>query len=84
MSATTTYSLLCFGIARDITGTGRLSLTLADDGTVGDLRRELEKRYPDFTTLVSYAIARNETYATDQEVLGPGDVLAVIPPVSGG
>lgn len=78
------YTLLCFGVARDIAAGPRLSLDLPDAATVADLRQRLETTYPAFTELVSYAIARNESYAGDEEILTPGDVLAIIPPVSGG
>ena len=79
-----TYTLLCFGVARDITGASSVTLHLRPRPTVADLRAKLTEEYPAFGELVSFAIARNEEYATDAEALAPGDTLAVIPPVSGG
>jgi len=79
-----TYTLLCFGVARDITGSPTVSLHLRPRPNVADLRRQLIADYPAFGQLVSFAIARNEAYATDDEVIVAGDTLAIIPPVSGG
>ena len=41
-------------------------------------------KYPQLENINSYAIAVNESYATDEIVLKENDVVAVIPPVSGG
>lgn len=79
-----TFTLLCFGIARDITGAGNLSLDLRPRPTIADIRQQLVADYPAFGELVSFAIARNEEYAADDEVVETGDILAIIPPVSGG
>jgi molybdopterin converting factor small subunit len=79
-----TYTLLCFGVARDITSASSVSLQLRPRPTVADLRAALLAKYPAFGELVSFAIARNEAYAEDGEVVDSGDALAIIPPVSGG
>lgn len=78
------YTLLCFGVARDLTGGGSITLALPEKATVADLRSAIIAEYPAFSELVSFAIARNEAYATDGEELAVGDTLAIIPPVSGG
>ncbi|TXF90736.1 MoaD/ThiS family protein [Neolewinella aurantiaca] len=77
-------TLLCFGVARDITGAGNVSLHLRPRPSVADVRQQLIADYPAFGELVSFAIARNEEYADPDEVVENGDVLAIIPPVSGG
>lgn len=74
----------CFGVARDIAGGPYLTLPPPAGGTVGDLRRELLSAYPAFGELVSFAIARNEEYAGDEEPIETGDQLVIIPPVAGG
>jgi molybdopterin synthase sulfur carrier subunit len=79
-----TITLLCFGVARDITGVGNLSLHLRPRPSIADVREQLIAEYPAFGELVSFAIARNEEYAANDEVVEKGDVLAIIPPVSGG
>ena len=79
-----TYTLLCFGIARDIAGAGKLSLHLRPRPSIADVRQQLIADYPALGELVSFAIARNEAYAAADEVVESGDVLAIIPPVSGG
>lgn len=79
-----TFTLLCFGVARDITSASSVTLHLRPRPTVADLRAELLAAYPAFGELVSFAIARNEAYATDTEVVDAADTLAIIPPVSGG
>ncbi|MEM9930052.1 MAG: MoaD/ThiS family protein [Bacteroidota bacterium] len=76
--------LLCFGVARDITGSATVSLPLGPGASIAAVRKALLQAYPAFAELVSFAIARNEAYAEDDEVLAPGDTLAIIPPVSGG
>jgi len=44
----------------------------------------LVEKYPKLDKLNSYAIAVNESYAEDEVILKEGDVVAIIPPVSGG
>lgn len=76
--------ILCFGIAREIAGGPSLSLDGVAGTTVADLRRRLVRTYPGFGELVSFAVARNEEYAADDEVIEAGDEVVIIPPVAGG
>lgn len=78
------FKVLTFAAATEIVGGPHCLLELPDGATVADLRQSLLKNYPNFAELLSFAIARNEEYAADEEVLIPGDELVVIPPVSGG
>jgi molybdopterin converting factor subunit 1 len=77
-------NILCFGIARDITGGPSLQLDGLAGSTVAELRERLIAHYPAFGELSSFAIARNEQYATEEEVITEGDEVVIIPPVSGG
>jgi molybdopterin synthase sulfur carrier subunit len=79
-----TFTLLCFGVARDITGSSTVTLHLRPRPKVSELRAKLIVDFPAFGELISFAIARNEEYAGEEEVLEAGDTLAIIPPVSGG
>jgi molybdopterin synthase sulfur carrier subunit len=51
--------------------------------TVRQLREELKKNYS-LSSVSSIMIAVNEEFATDEEIIREGDVVALIPPVSGG
>lgn len=77
--------VLFFASCREITRTRELVVELPGGVTVGDFRQELGIRYPDLKNLEKIlSVAVNAEYADDATVLGPGDEVAVIPPVSGG
>lgn len=77
-------NILGFGIAREIFGSGQVSLATADAITVGDMRAALEKQYPRLGQLSTYMVAVNNEYAANTRKLQPTDEIAIIPPVSGG
>ncbi len=75
--------VLLFGIVKDIVAAP--VITVAEDiATVGDLKQWLFRQYPGMQNLRSLMIAVNSAYAGNEQVLSPGDEVAVIPPVSGG
>lgn len=76
--------LLFFGIASDVLETSSLEIELANKCTIQHLKAQLVAVYPVLKNIDSYAIAVNEEYATDTTVLQEKDVVAIIPPVSGG
>ena len=76
--------LLLFGIATDLLNTSSLELAISENCTIADFKNEILAKYPQLENINSYAIAVNETYATDETVLKEKDVVAIIPPVSGG
>lgn len=78
------YRILTFAAASEIVGADHCLLDIPEGSTVADLRATLVRTYPAFAELVDFAVARNEVYATNEEVITPGDVLVIIPPVSGG
>ena len=75
--------ILFFGITRDIVGEGEINFSQNVEN-VGDLKNLLSKQYPELLKLNSLAVAVNEEYAEDQVKLTPNDLVALIPPVSGG
>ena len=79
-----TIRLLAFGITKDIIGHNELELEVATHWTIGDLRQHLEQEYTKLANLSSLAIALNEVYAEDSFSLQSDDIVALIPPVSGG
>lgn len=72
-----------FGVTKDYLG-GKEAVIEIDGQTVGDLRAELNKRYPQLLGLRSLYIAVNRDYADETRVLEMTDEIALIPPVSGG
>ena len=77
-------TILLFGILRDVIGENRLVKALTKNSSLEELRQELAKEFPQLNTYKNYSIAVNETYAENEYVIKENDVLALIPPVSGG
>ncbi len=72
-----------FGITKDFLG-GKETVIEIKGSTVGDLRKELNERYPELLGLRSLYIAVNNDYAPEDKTLEVNDEIALIPPVSGG
>jgi molybdopterin synthase sulfur carrier subunit len=81
-----TVRVLYFAGLRDSIGTSEETLELPPGVmTVGALAEHLAARHPAFAARRAYVrIARNEAFASDDEALADGDVVALIPPVAGG
>lgn len=79
-----TYQVQCFGIAREICGSDFIEAILPAQSKVSDLQALLKENYPKLQELRHFFIARNQAYATPDELLKTGDELVIIPPVSGG
>ena len=75
---------LFFGITTDLVGASELQIDVTENTSVKDFKSVLKKAYSQLENINSYAIAVNEEYASDDLILKNGDVVAVIPPVSGG
>ena len=73
-----------FGISRDILGASMIKIESPTSITVAELRKTLFDRYPDLAALKSLAIAVNEEYADDDQLVKLNDEIVLIPPVSGG
>ncbi|AUC85889.1 molybdopterin synthase sulfur carrier subunit [Polaribacter sp. ALD11] len=76
--------VLLFGITSDLIGETQLNVELENLISVADFKSVLKEKYPQLKNINSYAIAVNEAYAEDQLFLKEDDVVAIIPPVSGG
>lgn len=77
-------NILFFGITSDLVKSNEISFFLEEKSTVKDCKVALTAQFPTLKNINSYAIAVNESYATDEVFLKNGDVIAIIPPVSGG
>jgi len=78
--------ILYFAGARDIAGVAEETCALPEGVvTVRDFARFVGERHTELAARMdSVRIARNERFATMDEPLADGDVLALIPPVAGG
>jgi molybdopterin synthase sulfur carrier subunit len=78
--------LLYFAAVRDLIGKDEEELDLPSTvATVADLAAYLASVHSSLRDrLASVRFARNETFATNDERLEAGDVVALIPPVAGG
>jgi molybdopterin converting factor small subunit len=77
-------TLLFFGIAHDLTGSRQLSMELPENTDTVELRRLLAERFNGLDDGLGYAIAVNEVHRPNACTLKEGDVVAILPPVSGG
>jgi molybdopterin converting factor subunit 1 len=69
-----------FAVLRERAGSPELTLDLPDGASVGDALEQLSGLAGD----VPLVMAVNREYASEEQLLDPGDELALIPPVSGG
>jgi len=78
--------IFVFGVCRDIVGERTIDLNLPElhIRSVAELRNYLRSIYPELEKLNSLAIAVNEEYAPDDMSVRETDIIALIPPVSGG
>ena len=76
--------ILLFGIASELININALPIEIQTNSTVSDLKKLLVTKHPPLEKMSSYAIAVNEAYASNETVLKENDVVAIIPPVSGG
>ena len=74
-----------FAVARDAAGHDECLLTLPDGSTASTALDQLIVQHPRLKEWRDHlAIAVNLNYVSRDNVLRPGDEIAVIPPVSGG
>ncbi|OCA82338.1 molybdopterin converting factor subunit 1 [Bacillus sp. FJAT-27225] len=74
--------VMFFAHLRDTAGVDSIEIN-AVGKTVGELKSELANKYslPKMDTVMA---AINEEFSTNEETIKEGDVIAFIPPVSGG
>ena len=76
--------VLLFGISKELIGATSIVFSISPNTTILEFKTQLKKQYPQVTEINSYAIAVNESYASNETVLKEDDIVAIIPPVSGG
>jgi molybdopterin converting factor subunit 1 len=74
-----------FAAYREAVGARAVDLDVAPGATVVEALKALQVRFPAVEPLERQTVfAVNEEYVSPDATLGEGDVLAFIPPVSGG
>lgn len=77
-------TILFFGITHDIAGVNQQKLTVPEGTTGAGLLAVLHQHYPSLASINTLALAVNEEYSEYTHILSHHDVVALIPPVSGG
>src|SRR5580765_6359223 len=74
-----------FAGLKDRAGRSEIEIDGLEDGLdVAALKREIERRYPALGSLAQVRAAVGTEYAAESRKLAEGELLALIPPVSGG
>ncbi|MBA6156882.1 molybdopterin converting factor subunit 1 [Tenacibaculum sp. S7007] len=76
-------NVLLFGIATDLAGSSSIKIELPVNSTIASFK-EIISQHSQLKNMSTYAVAVNESYATDETIINKNDVIAIIPPVSGG
>ena len=77
--------ILLFATLRDWAKAGSIDITLDSAITVSALRGEVARQHGALAELVPQAlVAVNQEFAFDEDMVKPGDEVALFPPVSGG
>ncbi len=79
-----TLKILFFGITQDLVGNHELEMNVEKPISVTELKEILFKQFPNLLRFPNFEIAVNEQYVDKNTVLNNLDVVAIIPPVSGG
>lgn len=77
-------TILLFGIIRDIIGESKLTLELKKESSIEQLKQYFIKEYNELSKYHNFLIAVNEEYVEPGYILKSNDIVALIPPVSGG
>lgn len=76
--------ILLFGILRDLIGHNSLKKEVSKATTLDIILEEIAVEYPKIRSYSNFAVAVNEAYVDKTYVLKENDIVALIPPVSGG
>jgi molybdopterin converting factor subunit 1 len=77
--------VLLFASAKEAVGAAEVKLPASRASTVRELTAALAEAYPALAQLLpSSMIAVNQEYAEEDDLVGPSDEVALIPPISGG
>lgn len=79
-------TVLLFGVVTDIIDSqnNTIKMDISEKTTLKDFKDLLLAKHPKLNAFPDFTIAVNETYEKDNFVILNNDVIAIIPPVSGG
>lgn len=78
-------TVLLFAGIRQRVGAAQIELELPEPATVAQLRRHIAATHPAIGDALDHCrVAINQEFVRDEHPVGPGDEVALIPPVSGG
>jgi molybdopterin converting factor subunit 1 len=81
----TTIRVRLFARARDLAGAESVDVEAPPQVRVGELRRRLAELYPALAPLLERsALAVDNEFADDTQLVSPTAEVALLPPVSGG
>ncbi len=72
-----------FASSRELVGESEVKVSLADQTTVGNLRKKIVEMYPALSK-ITFVIAVNHKVVDDSIIINHSDEVAILPPVSGG
>lgn len=78
-------TVLLFAQLAESIGARSIEIEARDDATAADLLRAVEDKFPSLAAMRNtIAVAVDGRYTTRETVIGSGQTIALIPPVSGG
>lgn len=75
-------TILLFAQLQEVVGQDRLELDIGPI-TVADFKKEFKQKY-NALQIDETMVAVNEVYVRNDDLINPGDTVALIPPISGG
>ena len=85
LSPMTNVTIRLYAGLKDLVGSRDVEMQLADGATIDQLRARLGEQYPAVQPMLPTLVcAVDEEYVPPEHVLRDGDLVALIPPVSGG
>lgn len=74
-----------YAICKEIAKTNHIEFDVQENGSTKDLLELLVTKFPEMQKISSnIAFAINKNYVSSETILNDGDVVSMIPPVSGG
>ena len=76
--------VLLFGIIKDLINESNLEIEIQELSSISAFKLLIFEQFPKLKSHQNFAVAVNEVYVEDDYLLQKNDVVALIPPVSGG